>query len=172
MVMNSPGSEAASTISVRPVEPNDQPFLLRLYESTRAAEMALVPWSPEQQQAFISMQFTAQQDHYRKRYPAAAHEIILGNQQPIGQMFVARLENEIRIVDFTVIPERRNAGVGSFLLRGLLEEAASTGKAVRIYVEEFNPSLRLFERMGFKQIAQENMHLLLQWTANGKTTDG
>jgi len=170
--MNSPDSNTPATISVRPVEPDDQPFLLQLYESTRAAEMALVPWSPEQQQAFIGMQFTAQQDHYRKRYPAAAHEIILGHQQPIGQIFVARLENEIRIVDLILMPDQRNAGVGSFLLRRLLEEAASTGKVVRIYVEEFNPSLRLFERMGFKQIAQENMHMLLEWTANGKTTDG
>ena len=169
--MTNPTSGPAN-ITLRPVGPDDHEFLVEVYASTRADELALVPWTSEQRQAFIKHQFTAQQDHYRKRYPAAAHEIILGNQEPIGQMFVARVENEIRIVDFTVIPERRNAGVGSFLLRGLLEEAASTGKAVRIYVEEFNPSLRLFERMGFKQIAQENMHLLLQWTANGKTTDG
>ena len=159
-------------IFCRPVQPDDTPFLLELYASTRANEMAVVPWTSEQKQAFVSMQFTAQQDHYRKRYPAAAHEIILGSQQPIGQIFVARLENEIRIVDLILMPDQRNAGVGSFLLRRLLEEAASTGKIVRIYVEEFNPSLRLFERMGFKQIAQENMHLLLEWTANGKTTDG
>ncbi len=83
---------------------------------------------------------------------------------------MARLEDEIRIIDFTVRRDQRNAGVGSFQLRQLLREAETVGKAVRIYVEDFNPSLRLFERMGFKPIADEGMNLLLEWTANGTAT--
>lgn len=163
--------QSTSTTAVRPVQPDDAPFLLQLYASTRAEELALVPWSAEQRQAFVSMQFAAQQDHYRKQYPRAIHEIVLVNERPIGQLYVARLEHEMRIIDFTIMPEQRNAGVGSFLLRRLLDEAALAGKVVRIYVEDFNPSLRLFERIGFKPIAKEGMHLLMEWTAHGDATD-
>jgi RimJ/RimL family protein N-acetyltransferase len=159
------------TISVRPVQPDDAPFLLELYASTRAEELALVPWTTEQRRIFVSAQFAAQQDHYQKQYPEATHEIILANEQPIGQLHVARLKDEIRIIDFTVTRDRRNTGVGSFQLRRLLNEAEMAGKVVRIYVEDFNPSLRLFERMGFKPIANEGMNLLMEWAANGKATD-
>jgi GNAT superfamily N-acetyltransferase len=174
MTSNSqPGQELQDTpaISVRPVQPDDAPFLLELYASTRAEELAQVPWTAEQRLAFVSGQFAAQQDHYQKQYPEATHEIILADGQPVGQLHVARLEDQIRIIDFTVRPERRNTGVGSFQLRQLLDQAEMAGKAVRIYVEDFNPSLRLFERMGFKPIANEGIHLLLEWTANGKATD-
>jgi RimJ/RimL family protein N-acetyltransferase len=160
-----------STISARPVQQDDAPFLLELYASTRAAELAVVPWTDEQRQAFLSMQFAAQQDHYRKQYPLALHEIVLVNERPIGQLYVARLEHEMRIIDFTIVPDQRNAGVGSFLLRRLLDEAALAAKVVRIYVEDFNPSLRLFERMGFKPVDKEGMHLLMEWTADGNATD-
>jgi len=161
----------SDTISVRPVQPDDAPFLLDLYASTREAELALVPWTAEQREAFVSAQFAAQQDHYQKKYPDAIHEIFLADERPIGHLHVAQLEDEIRIIDFTVKTERRNAGVGSFQLRRILDQAETAGKVVRIYVEDFNPSLRFFERMGFQPVATEGMHLLLEWTANGKATD-
>lgn len=160
-----------STISARLVQEDDAPFLLELYASTRMEELALVPWTDEQRQAFLSMQFAAQQDHYRKQYPRAIHEIVLVNERPVGQLYVARLEHEMRIIDFTIMPDQRNAGVGSFLLRRLLDEAALAVKVVRIYVEDFNPSRRLFERMGFKQVDKEGIHLLMEWTAGGDATD-
>jgi len=160
-----------STISTRPVQQDDAPFLLWLYASTRAEELALVPWTDEQRQVFLRMQFAAQQDHYRKQYPLAIHEIVLVNERPIGQLYVARLEHEMRIIDLTIMPDQRNGGVGSFLLRRLLDEAALAARVVRIYVEDFNPSLRLFERMGFKPVEKEGMHILMEWTAHDGATD-
>jgi GNAT superfamily N-acetyltransferase len=159
-----------STISCRPVQHDDAPFLLELYASTRAAELALVSWTVEQQQAFVSMQFAAQQDYYQKQYPGASHEIVLAGDRPIGQLYVARLEEEIRIIDFILMPEQRNAGIGSFLLKRLLHEAASAGKVIKIYVEEFNPSLHLFERMGFASVDKQGMHLLMERTPQGNAT--
>lgn len=174
MPMNRPAGDELpnnSAISCRPVQSEDAPFLLELYASTRAEELALVPWTVEQQHAFVKMQFTAQQDHYRNEYPAASHEIVLASDCPVGQLYVARLEDEIRIVDFTLVSQRRNAGVGSFLLRRLLQEAATAGKAVRIYVEDFNPSRRLFERMGFAPVDKQGIHLLMQWTPHDGAAD-
>jgi ribosomal protein S18 acetylase RimI-like enzyme len=84
----------------------------------------------------------------------------------VGRLYVARLDQEIRIVDITLMPQERNEGIGSFLLQGLLAEAGRTGKVIRIYVENFNPSLRLFQRLGFRQIEQHGIHLLMEWSPN------
>ena len=158
-------SPEGSNITLRPVGPDDRDFLIEVYGSTRAEELALVPWSNEQRQAFIRSQLGAQQEHYLKTYPGASHDIILFESRQVGRLYVARLDREIRIIDITLLPAERNAGIGSYLIKQLLVEAERTGRAVRIYVEEFNPSLRLFERLGFSPSEQHGIHLLMQWSA-------
>lgn len=155
-------SQVPAGITLRPVEADDYDFLIEIYGSTRAEEMALVPWTTEQQQAFIRAQFAAQQDHYAQKYPAASHDIIVCDDRPVGRLYVARLDQEIRIIDITLLPAERNARIGSYLIQQLLGEANRAGKITRIYVEEFNPSLRLFERLGFSPSEQHGIHLLMQ----------
>jgi ribosomal protein S18 acetylase RimI-like enzyme len=163
-------SSQVPDITLRPVGPGDHEFLVEVYGSTRAEELALVPWTSDQQQAFIRSQFAAQQDHYAQKYPAASHDIIVSDNRQVGRLYVARLDHEIRIVDITVLPGERSAGIGSHLIRQLLAEAERTGRAVRIYVEEFNPSLHLFERLGFSPTEQQGFHLLMQWNPSQHLT--
>lgn len=167
MSSQSPGP---SNITLRPVGSDDYEFLVAVYGSTRAEELALVPWTTEQQQAFVRSQFAAQQDHYEKKYPTASHNIIMSDSRPVGRLYVARLDQEIRIIDITLLPAERNAGIGSYLIEQLLDEANRSGKMTRIYVEEFNPSLRLFERLGFSPCEQQGIHLLLQCNPNQHLT--
>lgn len=162
-------SAAAANVTLRPVTASDHEFLVEVYASTRAEELALVPWTIEQQQAFVRAQFSAQQDHYAQKYPEASHDIIVSDARPIGRLYVARLDREIRIVDITLLPAERRAGIGSHLIKQLLDEAKSCGKLTRIYVEEFNPSLRLFDRLGFSVREQQGFHLLLEWSPSNSS---
>jgi len=159
-------SAELSNITLRPAGPDDYEFLVEVYGSTRAEELALVPWNNEQRDAFIRSQFNAQQEHYLKTYPGATHDIIVSNGRPVGRLYVARLDHEIRIIDITLLPTERNVGIGSYLIKQLLDDAKQTGKITRIYVEEFNPSLRLFQRLGFSPTEQHGIHLLLQWSGS------
>jgi hypothetical protein len=43
--------------------------------------------------------------------------------------------------------------VGTTLLKDLQAEAAAADKPLRIHVERFNRGLRLYERLGFRAIA-------------------
>ena len=163
-------SAAPANVTLRAVTENDHEFLVEVYASTRAEELALVPWTNEQREAFVRWQFAAQQEHYAKEYPTANHDIILSDGRQTGRLFVARLDQEIRIVDITVLPSERNAGIGSYLIRQLLDEADRTNKITRIYVEEFNPSLSLFSRFGFSPSTQNGIHLLMQRLAAKQLT--
>jgi RimJ/RimL family protein N-acetyltransferase len=155
-------SPQPANITLRPVGADDYDFLVEVYGSTRADELALVPWTTEQQQMFVRSQFAAQQDFYGQKYPGASHDIIVCDDRPVGRLYVARLDHEIRIVDITLLPAERNAGIGTVLIKQLLDEANESGKLTRIFVEEFNPSLRLFERLGFSPSEQQGIHLLMQ----------
>src|SRR5215472_16188442 len=137
-------------ITLRPVTESDEEFLLAVYASTRAEEMDRVPWTAEQKDAFVRMQFAAQKSHYATEYPRASHDVICVDGTPVGRVYLDRNADRIYILDITVLLQYRNAGIGSFLLRRLLEEATKESKSVSIYVENFNPSLRLFKRLGFQ----------------------
>ena len=155
-------------VTLRPTRwPEDESFLRELYASTRAEELAQVPWSEEQKAQFCAMQFTAQHHHYEKYYPEASRHIIEHGTVPAGRLYVDRTPQEIRIVDISLLPAHRGAGVGTKLLRGLQDEAALAGKALSIHVEKFNPALGLYQRLGFQVREDKGVYLLMEWRAAG-----
>jgi ribosomal protein S18 acetylase RimI-like enzyme len=152
-------------ITFTPVSDDNMEIAVAAYGSTRELELTVVPWTAEQKTAFIKMQFNAQQMDYQTRFPEAVHSIIEAEGQPAGRLYMARLEDSLRILDITILPPKRSAGIGTQIIRGLMEEAKASDKAVRIYVESFNPSLRLFERLGFAPVEERGVHLLMEWKA-------
>ena len=153
----------AGKVTLRAVQESDNEFLLKVYGSTRAQELAQVPWSQEQKEAFVRMQHTAQKQHYAAEAPQASHDIIYIDATPVGRMFLDRREDALHILDITVLPQHRNQGTGKLLMGRLLDEGGKLGKPVTIYVESFNPSLRFFERLGFQKDYEKGFHLLMKW---------
>jgi ribosomal protein S18 acetylase RimI-like enzyme len=154
-------------VALRPVTEADQDFLLAVYASTRAAEMAMVTWSAEQKDAFVKSQCAAQAQHYAAEYPEATHEIICCDGMAAGRLYLDRRAQEVHVLDVTVLPQFRNAGIGSFVLRQILEEAGRSGLPVTIYVESFNPALNLFRKLGFQLSSQDGFQCFLRWTPAG-----
>jgi ribosomal protein S18 acetylase RimI-like enzyme len=150
-------------VALRPALEEDEAFLLEVYASTRADEMSQTGWDDAQRRAFLKLQFVAQQQHYRTYYPQGEHSLILLNEKPAGRLYVARSLEEIRILDIALLAEHRNKGIGTRVIKDLMAESRKTVKPVRIYVENFNPALRLFERMGFLQVEEKGFHYLMQW---------
>lgn len=91
----------ATSITLRAARTDDESFLYHLYAGARAEEMAAWGWDAARQEAFLSLQFRARQAHYGE-YPNSDHQIILNDGQPIGRLFVSRLEDEIRLVDIAL----------------------------------------------------------------------
>jgi ribosomal protein S18 acetylase RimI-like enzyme len=148
---------------LRAATPKDEPFLRKVYASTRAEELARVPWSDEQKRAFTDMQFGAQDADYRRHYPAAQYAIIEVQGVPAGRLYVDRCSKEIRIIDIALLPEHQRAGIGTKLMRELQDEARVAGKMLTIHVEKFNPALHLYHRLGFQQIEDKGVYLFLAW---------
>jgi ribosomal protein S18 acetylase RimI-like enzyme len=136
---------------------SDESFLFALYSSTRADEMAIVPWSNEQKHAFVQSQFQAQQNHYLSEYPNGKFQTINLDNQKIGRLYVCELENKIHIIDLTLLPEFRGQGIGTQILTDILQTAE---KPVQIYLESFNQSLNLFTRLGFQIVSDAGIYRL------------
>jgi N-acetylglutamate synthase-like GNAT family acetyltransferase len=157
--------QQTAVYSLRPVQAGDEALLLEIYSSTRADEMALVPWDAAQKGAFLQMQFSAQQKHYQAYFPKAAHELILADGQPVGRLYVDRRAAEIRILDITLLPESRGRGIGTRILLDLMKEAEQSKQTCSIYVESFNRSLGFFQRLGFVKTEENGASWLMVWRA-------
>ena len=153
-----------ASITLRPIQPEDMTFLYEVYASTRQEELAMVEWGEAQKTAFLQMQFAAQHQYYQENYSNAVFLVILLDNQPVGRLYVARWADEIRLIDVTLVPAYRGAGIGSGLLRALMAEAAQAGKPLCIHVEKQNPALRLYERLGFRSIVDRGVHWFLEWS--------
>lgn len=154
---------AATTLTLRSVQPEDENFLFEVYAGTRTEELSQTGWDEAQKQAFLLMQFAAQQQHYRSRFPEGDHRLIVKDGCCIGRIYTAATEQEIRILDIALLPQHRNIGIGTILLKDILTEAGNSRRMVRIYVESYNRSLRLFERLGFSSVETSGLHHLMEW---------
>ena len=154
-----------TSIHLRPITPEDDSFLAGVYASTRAEELLVTDWSDQEKARFCRHQFDAQTAHYTSNYPGASFQIIERAGVPLGRLYLARWEKEIRIVDITLLPEHRGAEIGTKLVKELQEEAKSAGKKLSIHVERLNPALRLYERLGFRQVEDKGVYLLLEWSS-------
>ena len=151
-------------ITLRNIQSVDEEFLFNVYASTRADEMALVNWTGKEKNAFLQMQFKAQDRYYKETYPDAQYQIIQLGDKPVGRLYVYRRVNDIRIIDIALLPEFRKQGIGSTLLEGILEEGRNLNLPVTIHVERFNPAMRLYERLGFRQMEDQGVYYLMEWT--------
>ena len=150
-------------LSFRPITDADLPFLAALYASTRTEELSLTAWTDAQKATFLKQQFEAQHAHYQAHYQGTDFLVIEQGGVPIGRLYLARWQNEHRIVDIALLPEHRHKGLGEGLLRDLLEEAARAGKTVSIHVEKFNPALSLYRRLGFAVAGEAGAYHLMRW---------
>ncbi len=149
-----------------PIAHTDESFLLALYSTTRQDELVIVPWNDEQKHAFLQMQFQAQHLHYTTKFPDASFQLLSLNNQSIGRLYTAEFDEEIRILDLTLMPEFRNRKIGTNLLNEILHEAEIKNKSVQIYLENYNPAQTLFARLGFEIVAEEGLYQL--WCRSAK----
>ena len=149
---------------LRPAGPGDAELLYRIYASTREDELAAVPWDAPAKEAFLRMQFAAQDRYYHATFPGASYDLIVSGDDVLGRLYVDRGETAWVVLDIALLPERRGQGIGTQLLTEMLAAAEAAAKPVRMHVERSNPARRLYDRLGFRQIADQGVYLLLEWT--------
>jgi ribosomal protein S18 acetylase RimI-like enzyme len=150
------------SVGLRPERPADRPFLLGLYTAHRWEELRPVPWTDAQKRAFLAMQFDAQAKHYRATYDAARWDLITFRGRRAGRLYVCPIPGQLRIVDISVLPEFRRIGIGTYLLRDLIAEAEAEQLRLGVHVDQQNPALRWYERLGFTVVEVRTPYLYME----------
>lgn len=141
---------------------DDRDFLFRLYASTREEELRPLGWPPAQQEAFLRMQFNTQQQWYLATYSTAENQIIENDYEPIGRMIVQRERNMWRLVDISLLSEHRGRGIGSELIRTLIQQCGESGAVLQLQVLNTNPAQRLYSRLGFIKTGADQIYTQME----------
>lgn len=139
----------APSVTFRPVQDSDTPFLRALFASTRAHEFAFVDWTPQAFQEFLDRQYDMQNTSYRMHYPGAAFTIIQVDGVDVGRLYVDRQDRCLRLIELTLAPEWCGRGLGTDLLRSLMNEAHGGKVPVQLCVQKESRALGLYLRHGF-----------------------
>lgn len=160
--------------SLRTARDDDLPWLRDLYASSRAEEMAPVPWPEATKRAFLDQQFELQHRHFIGHFPHADFWLVAGVQGPIGRLYRHRATAadspvDDLIVDICFLPEWRSRGLGSLLLGAAQASAAARHCGLRLHVQVHNSrAMELYRRLGFARVDAADAtgsHIEMRWTA-------
>jgi len=98
----------------------------------------------------LNLNMDAQVANFRERWDAGQVRIITLDGMDIGwlQSFVE--DDALFLGQLFVDRALRRQGIGTQVIKGLIEEAAGAGRAVTLGVIKTNPALGLYERLGFR----------------------
>lgn len=165
--MQTPAPLKERGFSLRWLRDDDLPWLRDLYATTRAEEMAPVPWPAIAKRAFLDQQFGLQHQHYLAHYADTDFMAIeQGGRGPVGRYYLQRATSAHLIVDICLFPGMRGSGVGRTLIRHSQAEAAALGRGMHLHVMRTNPAAkRLYERLGFVVIDDSGAsHIAMAWS--------
>ena len=149
-----------SQVILRPAGTGDQDFLLALVESTRE-DLAILDHTIKAM--LVRMQYEAQINDYRRRFPGMKESIVVVDGAAAGRMYVARSREELRLVDISLLRAFRHRGIGTTLLARLQEESQHAGLPLRLHVLQGNPASALYRRLGFQPGETDGMYLAMEW---------
>jgi ribosomal protein S18 acetylase RimI-like enzyme len=96
-------------------------------------------------------------------WPQAEYAIIMLDNDPVGRLIVNRVGEHYRLVDITVSPKHRGAGIGTRIVLALCMEAEMQQKSVRLYVSVTNPrAAQLYRRLGFREIEKDEAGCVME----------
>jgi ribosomal protein S18 acetylase RimI-like enzyme len=105
----------------------------------------------------------AQAQFFRRQFDPTRRQVIVCDGCDAGFLDVERRDDCVALVNIELAPDWQGRGVGSQIIRGLLEEACWWGVPVRLQVLRVNDRARsLYERLGFVVIGETATHFQMQ----------
>jgi RimJ/RimL family protein N-acetyltransferase len=102
-------------------------------------------------------------EQLRGEVPDSVTSVITAYGVDVGRLRVVRTPDLVELAGLQLLPEHQGRGLGTRVIRDLVAEAASTGRAFGLSVEKDNPRARaLYERLGLVIVGQTDDELVMR----------
>lgn len=136
----------SQSYTLRPATAADYNFLFALHRAAmRAAIETIWGWHEEWQQ-----------EYFREKFDPQRRQIIQVEGRDAGVLVVERRPDELYLGLIELLPEFQGHGVGTAILRALIDQARAEGLPLTLHVLRSNgQARRLYERLGLRVVAEE-----------------
>jgi GNAT superfamily N-acetyltransferase len=156
---------------LRPCAASDDTFLYDVFATTWESEVAALP-NQNLAQHVLRIQHIAQERRFASRYPGYERFVVEIHDEPAGRVYVHQHESTMHVVDLTLMPEHRNQGLGSRILRDLFDLAARSDMTVTIRVGRRNrQATDLATKLGFRLVNVDDLDNYFEWSATEPPSD-
>jgi len=155
-------------LKLRPVRPEDEPFLRDLRAQIDAERLGLQYWSPEAQplaRQIVDLQFRAHAAHYKtvKSNWDTKDCIIEFNGHMAGRFIVTQDSTVVHLADIAVHPAFRGLGIGLAVIESTKAECEQSKRTLLLHVDPANPAVHLYLRAGFRVIESTPAVDTMEW---------
>ena len=162
-------------LTMRPVRPEDEPFLRELRAEHDVERLHLHDVDPDfeaMKKVILTHQFEGHAKHYKDVNWDRKDCIIEVDGEPVGRFIVMQNSEEIRLADIVIASAHRGKGIGHAVIEGTQGECIQSKRPLRLHVDKFNPALQFYQQLGFRLLEDRETHLFMEWTPpnlQGKT---
>lgn len=104
------------------------------------------------------------QRHFAESLAQGNISIIEVDSRRIGMLQLIQHDDAIEVGEIQILTADQNAGVGTAVLRDVIEQATRQGQRVRLSTGLKNErALRLYLRLGFREVARSDTHYRLEF---------
>lgn len=155
-------------LKLRPVDPDDEPFLRLLRQQMDTERLGIQYWGPDQQemaQKILDLQFRAHSMHYKtvKSGWETKDNIIELDGEPAGRFIVAGGKSELRLCDIAVEKRFRGQGLGQAILDMTKNECMQSNRPLRLHVDKLNSACQFYLKQGFRVVEDKDTHYFMEW---------
>ncbi len=141
----------------RPARGSDTGFARKVHHRAyhEVVEQQFGPWIEEQQDRY-----------FEGDWAGGAFEIVLCDGTACGYVCIEDRDDDIHVRELVLLPEYQGRGIGSSILREVMDRARARRVPVRLGTQHKNRALNLYRRLGFREIGRTETHILLEWRSD------
>lgn len=107
----------------------------------------------------------AQRRFFEKGFHPEVIQIIQHDGRDVGMYELREREDDWFLARLEILPEYQNRGIGTTVIKRMMDVVASTNKPFRLQVFKVNPARKLYARMGFIETGETATHVLMELPA-------
>ena len=148
-----PDSQSAGEVRLRPARREDREFFFA------ARRAAFKPYVDE----IWGWNDARQRSQAEREFDELPVEIIEERGEPVGYICILHEEDHDFFDEIALLPEAQGRGIGTALVRDVMQAAEARGVPVRLSVLANNPARRLYESLGFRVTRVEHPRVKMEW---------
>ncbi len=154
--MDTPSSRKVPNFTLRSADESDYRFTKKLYIRTMKPLLTILDAWDE----------TDMINKFNGHYKLAEVQVILVDGKNVGWLQICETEQEFELAQIHIEHEFCSQGIGTQLIRKLMNEAKKKGKPVCLSVVRGNPALSLYQRLRFSIIGEDAHKLHMRWDSD------